>query len=137
MCRKGQTVMFNGVPYRLTMKGRIYAGWLIFVDWFKRRRPVVRYYQRKYPTNSTCYNCGLPWEAVRESKRDCGIHFIDVDEDHGFFPCCEYCWQRMDDLKKIDAIVALFEDWESCGGSPYTEEEMLDALAQDLQEKQA
>ena len=43
----------------------------------------------------------------------------------------------MDDLKKIDAIVALFEEWESCGGSPYTEEEMLDALAQDLQEKQA
>lgn len=134
MCRKGQTVMFNGVPYRLTMKGRIYAGWLIFVDWFKRLRPVVWYYQRKYPTNSTCYNCGLPWEAVRESG---GIHFIDVDEDHGFFPCCEYCWQRMDDLKKIDAIMDLFEEWESCGGSPYTKEEMLDALAQDLQEKQA
>lgn len=36
MCRKGQTVMFNGVPYRLTLKGRLYAEWLILIDRLKR-----------------------------------------------------------------------------------------------------
>lgn len=28
MCRKGQTVVYNGVEYRLTLKGRIFAAWL-------------------------------------------------------------------------------------------------------------
>ena len=36
MCRKGQTVLFNGVPYRLTLKGRIYAAWFAFEDWVAR-----------------------------------------------------------------------------------------------------
>lgn len=101
----------------------------------KRLGPIVRYYQRKYPSESTCYHCGLPWGAVRVSNNDCGIHFIGVNDDAGFFPCCEYCWTRMDDLQKIDAVMDLFKEWESCGGSPYTQEEMLDALAQDLKKK--
>lgn len=36
MCRKGQTVMFNGKEYRLTWKGRLYASWLLFVDRIKK-----------------------------------------------------------------------------------------------------
>lgn len=36
MCRRGQTVMFNGVEYRLTLKGRLYAEWLILIDRLKR-----------------------------------------------------------------------------------------------------
>jgi len=32
MCRRGQTVMFNGVEYRLTLKGRLYAEWLMLTD---------------------------------------------------------------------------------------------------------
>lgn len=125
--------MFNGVPYKLTLKGRLYAAWLSFVDRMKRLRPIVRYYQRKHPSNSTCYHCGLPWAAVRVSGRDCGIHFVDIGEDNGFFVCCEHCWRRMDDIQKIDAVIALYKEWESCGGSPYTEEEMLEALERDLQ----
>lgn len=36
MCRKGQTVTYNGVEYRLTLKGRIYATFLSFLDRIKR-----------------------------------------------------------------------------------------------------
>lgn len=36
MCRRGQTVMFNGVEYRLTLKGRLYAEWFIIIDRLKR-----------------------------------------------------------------------------------------------------
>jgi len=93
----------------------------------KRLGPIVRYYQRKYPSESTCYHCGLPWSAVQE------IHFVNVDDCRGFFACCKYCWQRMDDLEKIDAVLDLSKKMGSC--SPYTEEEMLDALAQDLKKK--
>lgn len=36
MCRKGQTVIYNGVEYRLTLKGRIYAEWLILLSRIKK-----------------------------------------------------------------------------------------------------
>lgn len=36
MCRRGQTVLFKGVPYRLTLKGRLYAEWLIIIDRLER-----------------------------------------------------------------------------------------------------
>ena len=36
MCRKGQTVMFNGIEYRLTLKGRLYAAWLNAGERLKR-----------------------------------------------------------------------------------------------------
>ena len=102
----------------------------------KRLGPVVRYYQKKYPSNSTCYRCGLPWSVLEIHN----IAVIKCTEEHcgkGFFTCCEYCWQRMTDLEKIDSVIDLFYKWEHSYGSPYTEEEMLDALAQDLQEKHA
>ena len=43
----------------------------------------------------------------------------------------------MTDLEKIDSVIDLFYKWEHSYGSPYTEEEMLDALERDLQEKHA
>lgn len=36
MCRRGQTVTFNGVEYRLTWKGRLYAAWLVFWERIKK-----------------------------------------------------------------------------------------------------
>jgi hypothetical protein len=36
MFRKGQTVTYNGVEYRLTLKGRIYAAFLNLLDRIKR-----------------------------------------------------------------------------------------------------
>lgn len=36
MCKKGQTVIFKGVEYRLTLKGQLYATWLILEDRIKR-----------------------------------------------------------------------------------------------------
>lgn len=93
----------------------------------KRLGPVVRYYKKKYPSDSTCYRCGLPWSLLE-------FHAIAVrNREEGFFTCCEYCWQRMTDLEKIDSVVDLFFKWELGHGSPYTNEEMLDALARDLQ----
>ena len=97
----------------------------------KRLGPVVKYYQKKYPSHSTCFHCGLPWAVADD-------HYVPVrecTEEHsgsGFFTCCEYCWQRMTDFEKIDSVIALFNEWEECGGSPYTMEEMLDALERDL-----
>lgn len=102
----------------------------------KRLGPVVKYYQKKYPDNSTCYHCGLPWAVAKLH----GICVRECTKEHcgsGFFTCCEYCWQRMKDLEKIDSVISLFNEWEHRGVSPYTQEEMLDALARDLQEKEA
>ena len=39
----------------------------------------------------------------------------------------------MSDLEKIDSVLNLFHKWEGLGGSPYTQGEMLNALARDLQ----
>lgn len=36
MFRKGQTVIYNGVEYRLTLKGRIYAAFLNLLDRIRR-----------------------------------------------------------------------------------------------------
>lgn len=103
----------------------------------KRLGPVVKYYQKKYPSNSTCFHCSLPWSVANPHS----ITVSECTEEHsgsGFFTCCEYCWQRMTDLEKIDSVIALFHEWEEhSGGSPYTQEEMLDALARELQEKEA
>ena len=99
----------------------------------KRLGPVVKYYQKKYPSNSTCYRCGLPW-AVVEAHDVSVIECTDEHHGEGFFTCCEYCWQRMSDLEKFESAVSLFYEWEGSGGSPYTQEEMLDALARDLKE---
>lgn len=35
MCKRGQTVWYDGKEYRLTLKGRIYATWLGFIEWLK------------------------------------------------------------------------------------------------------
>lgn len=98
----------------------------------KRLGPVVKYYQLMYPSDSTCYHCGLPWSVVK-------IHSITVHDvtsepvGDGFFTCCEYCWKRMTDLEKIDSVLDLFFKWYRTNHeTPFTQEEMLDALARDL-----
>ena len=101
----------------------------------KRLGPVVKYYQKKYPSYSTCFHCGLPW-AVAESHTVTVRQCTEEHHGSGFFTCCEYCWQRMTEYEKIDSVIALFHGWEECGGSPYTQKEMLDALARELQEKE-
>lgn len=131
MCRKGQTVRFNNIEYRLTLKGRIYVAWLLFRERIKRTPLMRRYYLHKYPYDSTCYHCGLPWSAVNND-----FHLIGFQESPiGFFTCCEHCWERMSDLEKIDSVIALHKKWEEQGCDYETEEHMLDALAQDLKEK--
>lgn len=36
MCKKGQSVIFNRVEYRLTLKGRLYAAWFLLEDRLKQ-----------------------------------------------------------------------------------------------------
>lgn len=35
MCKRGQMVLFNGVEYRLTLKGRLYAAWISLIEKIK------------------------------------------------------------------------------------------------------
>lgn len=83
-------------------------------------------YRLRYPGETTCYNCGLPWSAVKNS-----IHDINVGERDGFFTCCEYCWSRMGILNKIDSVRELYKKYGSVPGWPYSYDEMLEALERD------
>lgn len=93
------------------------------IEKFKRIKPVVWYYQRKFSSNSTCYHCGLPWAVVKS-------HDINVDRHSGFFVCCEYCWQRINADKKLGYAAKLHNEWiRQNGYAPYSLGAMLDAVA--------
>ena len=106
----------------------------------KRLRFLKRYYLKKYPDESKCMTCGLPWSAVGK------IHFVDVPgTSWGFFTDCEYCWNRIGAQQRFKHAVDLYRQWGH--HSNITLGQMLDSIAidglesiktaQDLKEKEA
>lgn len=94
-----------------------------------KRWPIVAWFLRlRYPWNSTCLICGLPWSA-------CEDHSIPIDMGCGFFPVCEWCWKHKSKKENERAVIALFHEWNRTQyGSPYTLGQMLDAFDKDWEE---
>ncbi len=92
----------------------------------KRLPLVVKYYRRKYPDESVCMCCGLPWSAVK-------THFINVPgSNYGFFMDCEYCWGRLSAKEKHQQAKELYRHWAEDSGAEQlnlTLGQMLDAIA--------
>lgn len=87
-----------------------------------KRWPIVAWFLRlRYPWNSTCLICGLPWSA-------CEDHSIPIDRGHGFFPVCEWCWRHKSYRQNREAVIKLHRNWAVMGGSPYSLVEMIDAF---------
>lgn len=88
-----------------------------------KRWPIVACFLRlRYPYNSTCGICKLPWSA-------CDSHNIPMDDYRSFFPVCEWCWEHKSKKENERAVIALFHEWNRGeSGSPYTLGQMLDAF---------
>lgn len=87
-----------------------------------KRWPIVAWFLRlRYPWNSTCLICGLPWSACKD-------HSIPIDMGRGFFPVCEWCWQHKSYRQNREAVIKLYRNWVVMGGSPYTLGQMLNAF---------
>lgn len=100
-----------------------------------KRLPIVaKWLRKRYPYNSTCKICGLPWPS-------CESHTIMVREctnsqsGKGFFPVCEWCWNHKSYAENRSAVIATYRMWQrDCDGSyelPYTLREMLVAFHKD------
>lgn len=90
-----------------------------------KRWPIVAWFLRiKYPYNSTCGICKLPWET-------CEYHAIQMDDYKGFFVTCEWCWEHKSKEENKEAVIALYRSWSRYTGSPYTLGQMLDAFDQE------
>ena len=91
-----------------------------------KRWPIVAWFLRKkYPYNSTCGICKLPWSV-------CEIHSIPIGERNGFFPTCQWCWEHKSKSANKGEVIRLWTRWWlTKEGSPYTLQEMLDAFEKD------
>lgn len=94
-----------------------------------KRWPIVAWFLRTlYPYNSTCLICGLPWASCKE-------HCIPLDDNSGFFPVCQYCWEHCSETENRDAVLRLYKKWTLTGCRlMFSEQELLAAFEKDWEE---
>lgn len=83
------------------------------------------YSQIKYPGFGTCAHCGRSWAVVKP-------HDLSIDEEQGFFVCCEHCWKKLSFCEKAIYVLELYCKWKSqYRTSPDMLEKMLEAINKD------
>lgn len=97
-----------------------------------KRTPLVSAILRWLnPSHGVCPICGLPWNHAGKT------HDIMYDEELGFFPCCEHCYQHSDADRILEAELDLWATWkresERTGSRMHTEySEYLEVCENDL-----
>ena len=87
-----------------------------------KRVPLISFLYRIFHIGyGTCGVCGLPWS-------NCSKHIVKMTEYDEFFPVCEYCWEHASITQIKQACTKLYYTWESQGITPYTIDEMHQAI---------
>lgn len=74
----------------------------------KRSPDNLDKWQAKYPTESTCARCALPWSA-------CTAKVIDVNDDVAVYAICTFCWDHSDLDERLTFHKALYYHHKQIG----------------------
>lgn len=68
------------------------------------RRIIGRLIKLLSPGYSWCAHCEMPW-SIAEG------HVVNYSHNSGIFPCCTYCWPRLDRAERLRYARELWESW--------------------------
>lgn len=68
------------------------------------RLPLASALRRVAPGYGCCKRCRMPWVFVTS-------HTTKLDKNHGVFPLCEHCWERLSPAERLPYYRLLWQEW--------------------------